>query len=518
MLALSAAGVALAGAGSYVVQRNRVDTRIDAALAQEVAEFRTLAETGVDPRTGQRLASIEDLFYVALLRNVPDAEEGILTLVEGEVAYYSPGGRAVQLELLPEVVDAVRGLRTQDGVRLDTVDTAIGQVRYAAVPVSVEDEERAGVYVVGIARQLAQAQTVDSARIFAVIAALALVVVALVSWFVAGRLLAPVRTLRETAQRISETDLGERITVTGHDDISDLARTFNGMLDRLESAFSVQRQLLDDVGHELRTPITIVRGHLELLDGADAEEVEETRGLVLDELDRMNRMVDDLLLLAKARRPDFLRWSDLDVAPLVDEVMDKARGLAERDWRLDARAEVTVAGDPQRLTQALLQLAANAVRYTDPGDVVAFGSAATDTEVRIWVRDTGPGIPADDRERIFTRFARGRGARDADGSGLGLPIVAAIAEAHGGRVELASEPGAGAVFAVALPRPVSSVAEPDGGDDAAAADTLEIPVRRSVRVDEAIRAGDTLGPGEAGRDRTEVPERGAARHRAEADG
>jgi signal transduction histidine kinase len=188
------------------------------------------------------------------------------------------------------------------------------------------------------------------------------------------------------------------------------------------------------------------------MDGADPHDVGETRALVLDELDRMNRLVDDLLLLAKARRPDFLRWGVVSVADLVDDVLDKARALAERNWQVEARAGGEVSGDAQRLTQALLQLAANAARYTGPGDLVALGSATAGSEVRLWVRDTGPGVAEEDRERIFTRFARGRGARGAEGAGLGLPIVAAIAEAHGGRIELATAPGEGATFAVVLPR------------------------------------------------------------------
>lgn len=452
VLSVTAIGMTLAGATSYAVQRARVDARIDASLAQEVAEFRTLAETGLDPRSGQPFTSINDLFYVALLRNVPDRDESLLTLVDGEVAYYSAGNRPVQLHTLPPVIEAARAAGGSTRVRLDTVPTRIGDIRYAAVPVTLAGEPGEGVYVVGIARDLVQGEVADNARTFAVVAGLTLALVALISWLVAGRLLAPIRLLRETTQRITETDLSERIEVSGHDDLSDLARTVNGMLDRLEAAFSGQRQFLDDVGHELRTPITVVRGHLELMDSADAAEVAETKALVLDELDRMNRMVTDLILLAKSRQPDFLTSTDVEVAPLVDEVLDKARGLASRRWTMDARADVTVAADPQRLTQALLQLAANAARFTEEGDVIAFGSSADDGAVRLWVRDSGPGVPDGEVERVFTRFARGHEARGGEGAGLGLPIVAAIAEAHGGRVELASRAGFGATFTIVLPR------------------------------------------------------------------
>ncbi|MFP5334880.1 MAG: sensor histidine kinase [Actinomycetes bacterium] len=474
LVLVAALGLALAGTASYVVQSNVVDRRVDRALTQEVAEFRTFASTGLDPTTGQRFTTLQTLFFAALQRNVPDENEGFLTLVDGEVAYYSPGRRPVRLQTLPEVVEAASRVRPGDDVRVQTVATSVGDVRMATVPVSVAGGTSAGVYVVGVGRDLEQAEALDVARTYALVAVAALLLVALVGWLVSGRLLQPVRALRETAQRITDTDLGQRIEVTGHDDLSDLARTFNGMLDRLQLAFAAQRELLDDVAHEMRTPVTILRGHVELMDAGDARDVAETRALVLDELDRMNRLVDDLLVLAKARRPDFLRWGVVHVATLVDDVLDKARPLGERRWRLDGRADVVVAGDPQRLTQALLQLAANAAAWTLPGDEVALGSSSDEHEVRLWVRDTGPGVAPEDRERIFDRFGRGAavaGVDGVDGTGLGLPIVAAIAEAHGGRVELDSAPGRGSTFTVVLPAPT-----PDPGEDLPAAPASDVPV------------------------------------------
>ena len=156
-------------------------------------------------------------------------------------------------------------------------------------------------------------------------ALLALLVVTLGAWSVSGRLLAPVRQLRTTAQEITDTDLSRRIPVEGHDDISDLVRTVNAMLDRLDGAFATQRTFLDDAGHELRTPVTVLRGHLELLDPYDHQDVTTTRELLLDEIDRMSRLVDDLIVLAKAGRPDFLRPAPTDVGVLTDQVLDKAR-------------------------------------------------------------------------------------------------------------------------------------------------------------------------------------------------
>jgi len=471
---VAALGLALAGAASYVVQRNAVDNRVDRSLSQEVAEFRGFADTGVDPTTGAPFTSLRDLFYVALQRNVPDEYEAFLTTVDGRVAYYSAGARPLQLQDHPEITAAAAGVGPTDRVRVRTVATSVGDVRLALVPVGIDGSTEQGVYVVGVGRDLEQAHVLDVTRTYAVAALLALALVALVAWLVAGRLLRPVRVLRETAQRITDTDLDERIEVTGHDDLSDLTRTVNGMLDRLQAAFATQRELLDDVGHELRTPITVLRGHVELVDPQDPQDVAETRALVLDELDRMNRLVDDLLMLAKARRPDFLRWSVVDVAPLVDEVVDKARPLGDRRWLVDQRCDAVVAGDPQRLTQALLQLVANATAWTGQGDVVALGSASDGHEVRLWVRDTGPGVAPEDVDRIFSRFVRGSGSGGVDGTGLGLPIVAAIADAHGGRVEVRSEPGSGATFTLVLPapRPVPSDADTEPIETAGPVDGL----------------------------------------------
>ena len=159
------------------------------------------------------------------------------------------------------------------------------------------------------------------------------VVVAVGAYVVSGRLLRPIRDLRDTARDIGESDLTRRITATGNDDLTDLTVTFNEMLDRLDSAFSTQRQFLDDVGHELKTPITIVRGHLELMDSTDVDEVTATRELVLDEMDRMGRLVEELILLAKTRRPDFVHLEPTDLGALTDILLDKMRGLATATGR-----------------------------------------------------------------------------------------------------------------------------------------------------------------------------------------
>jgi two-component system, OmpR family, sensor kinase len=271
------------------------------------------------------------------------------------------------------------------------------------------------------------------------------------AFVIAGRVLAPLRELTDTARSITETDLTRRIEVVGHDEVAEAGRTFNAMLDRLQAAFATQKSFVADAGHELRTPITIIRGHLELL-GDDAQERRETVTLVCDELDRMSRFVDDLLLLAQAEQADFVQPSDVDLDALTEELMAKASALAPRDWQLESVGFGRLHADRQRLTQAVMQLAQNAVQHTAEGDRIAIGSSLRDGHARLWVRDRGPGVAQADRDRIFDRFARGSGARRSAGAGLGLTIVSAIAEAHGGSVRLEpAGPDGGALFTVTIP-------------------------------------------------------------------
>lgn len=186
--------------------------------------------------------------------------------------------------------------------------------------------------------------------------------------------------------------------------------------------------------------------------GDDPAEREETIRLVTDELDRMSRIVEDLLLLAKAERPDFVTPEPVQLAELTADVYVKARTLGERDWQLAEVADVEAELDAQRITQAMVQLAQNAVQHTAPGQSVRIGSRADGQRVELYVADSGCGVQPQDAHVIFERFRRGTSRRGARGSGagLGLSIVRAIAEAHGGRVGLRATEGGGATFVLAL--------------------------------------------------------------------
>jgi len=267
---------------------------------------------------------------------------------------------------------------------------------------------------------------------------------------VTGRLLSPIRHMRETADAITLTDLSPRLPTQGNDDISDLSRTVNSMLDRLEGSVDVQRQLLDDVRHELKTPITIVRGHLELMDPADAEDVANTREIGISELDRMTRLVEDIDLLATVEG-DAYTMKDVDLGALTARVGELVAVIPDHAWSVEAHAHGVVTGDHDRLLQAWLQLADNAAKYTPAGSPIEIGSASDETGARLWVTDHGVGIPPAARHRIFRRFDRAHGKRTVGGSGLGLAIVDAITKGHHGRCVVTDTAGGGATFTIHLP-------------------------------------------------------------------
>jgi two-component system OmpR family sensor kinase len=431
---------------TYEVLLNRLDHRIDAELTQEAAELRKLAG-GNDPETGRKFGpNVRRLFRVYLQRNVPDRNEALITFVGREPFLRSRPVVPYLLDRDREIVARWSSIRAPDRGR---VDTPAGGVEYLAIPVRSAGKTL-GVFVAAIFIEREKADAESAVRAAGLVGLGLLLVGSLLAWRIADRVVRPVTALTDTARSISETDFGVRIPVRGRDQVAQLAARFNEMLDRLEHAFASQRRFIDDAGHELKTPLTIVRGHLELLD-SDPEEREAALTIVMDELDRMARIVEDLLLLANHGRPDFLSLGPVNVGALSDELYAKATALAPREWVLETRARGTIVADRQRLTQAVVQLAENAARYSDERGKIALGSRIDDGEARFWVRDAGPGIPREKQEAIFQRFRRLSGPPRSDGVGLGLAIVKAIAEAHQGRVELVSRPGYGATFTVVIP-------------------------------------------------------------------
>lgn len=433
-----------------------VTNRANDDVAQEIEEFRTFTDEGVDPETSKPFTSAERLLTVYLSRQRPGTGEAIVGYVgdSGVVTTsLGPGAPSVETYDLTRDPDVIRAAEQKTS---GTEDTHAGELRWARTVVDVRGGDDA-MLLVGVFTDTARDEADRTVRTLALVSLVALLFAGVVSWLVAGRLLRPVRLVHEAAEEITEQDLTRRIDV-GDDDVSGLAETFNRMLDRLEEAFRAEQRFVDDAGHELRTPITVIRGHLELMDD-DPESREATLRIVTQELDRMGRIVTDLLALAKADRPDFIRATDdVDVSVLTISLDAKISALADRRWQVSRVAEGTARLDSQRITQAVLQLAQNAVQHTAEGDAITLASDVVDDPhlgraLAISISDTGPGVPEADRERIFQRFAHGEppDGRRHSGAGLGLAIVRAIAEGHGGRVDVGGTPGEGAVFTLVVP-------------------------------------------------------------------
>lgn len=464
ILVVTALGMTVAGSAAYLLQRERVFAEIDEELLAAVEAARGIVtgatvatSAGETDTTDTPTPDVEPPAYTTVndaLRDImtgiiPGRNESSIALIDGRPAWTPPAAVPIDLDDDPAFLE--RAWREADD-GIVTIGTAFideGAIRYITVPVAIEGDPARGAYVTAYQIQ-GELDDIDSAfTTYALLALGTLVVVGVAGWFVAGRLLRPIRELTTAAARITGTDVSERIPVNGNDDISALTATINDMFGRIDAALTSQRQLLDDVRHELKTPITIVRGHLELLNPRKPTEVVATRDIAIDELDRMSELVSDIDALAQAERGKVLT-EPTDVADLTMSVFSKARAIPDHEWELEESAEGVAPLSPSRITQAWLQLADNAAKYSPDGTTIRMGSHLYDGAVELWVADEGPGIPEEFQERIFERFGRVDSGRGIAGSGLGLPIVAAIARAHGGYVSLDSSP-AGSRFGIVIP-------------------------------------------------------------------
>ncbi|WP_435298672.1 sensor histidine kinase [Timonella sp. A28] len=451
MIVLVTVVLAAASVTLYVLQHRAMVTRIDDSLKHSVRSFNVLVNSGVDPRTGEPFASTVDLMYVALQSTLPDTNEGMIATLGNTTRWTAPDGAEVRLEDDPEFLSwAVNSALATDAVYLRTVHTTSTSYRAVVLRARIASSNDIGRVVFAYDLDAERSELNATFLPFVWVSSGLLALAAVCAWFIVGRLLRPVSVLRETAQHITETDLTRRIAVSGTDDLAELSRTFNSMLDRVEAAVDSNKRLVDDVGHELRTPVTIIRGNLELLDPTDVDDVRTTREIALDELDRMSVLISDLLLLAKSDHNDFLRLAPVHVDDVVDEVAVKAELLGDRVWVRRGSSQAVVLADKQRLTQALLQLCENAVKYSQPGSTVTLELDHTDNHVVISVIDEGIGVSEDDQTHIFARFVRGTNVSGITGSGLGLAIVSAIVDAHDGALSVSSTPGEGSAFSVSL--------------------------------------------------------------------
>lgn len=477
ILTVASIGLLIVGGLTLMAQRAMVIGDVNDALAAQKNSFIALtgaegAPVAVDPLASEQagdivttepqmfeaddFTSLSEFLHAAVGRLVPGRNASAVALIDGEPRFRTPPSEGFDVSGNADVVaQAARVTKPTTS----SSETEEGLVRFVAIPVTIAGDSQAGVYVYAIDLRAELAPVDRAVLIYAATALATLAAIALVGWFVIGRLLSPMRRLRETADSITLTELGARIPTVGNDDMSQVTVAVNSMLDRLEGSVDVQRQLLDDVRHELKTPITIVRGYLEMMDTSDAVDVNSARDIGIAELDRMTRLVDDIDLLATVEGGQFT-MGPVDVSTLTAKVGELVVAIPGHEWMIDAQGSGTVEGDPDRLVQAWLQLADNAAKYADEGSPIEIGSDVDGLGARLWVQDHGPGIPPAARHRIFRRFDRAHVRRSVGGSGLGLAIVDAITKQHGGNCTVSDTPGGGATFTIHLPlRPGAPVSE-----------------------------------------------------------
>ena len=439
------------GLGSWLVVQALEDRLVDnvdeqfvsGALSEDIR--RELAQR---PRLGPRPRDVVDeRRQLALV--VHDASGAVVrSLAAGTLAD-------------PEPLPDGSGLEPGDGI--ETVDS-VGDdgPRYRAVAIETVD---GGRVVVGLSLADVDATLREARRILRVVGVVAVAMVAALCWWFIRRAFAPIDGMIATAGRIADGDLTERTGVTDDDsEVGRLGAALDTMLDRIEAAVADMtaseermRRFVADASHDLRTPLTSVRGYAELYRQAadDPEAVARSMERIEAEAVRMSRLVDDLMVLARLDQQREVARTPVDLSRLVGEAVDAARTVdGERTYDVDIPIGSMVEGDPDRLRQVFDNLLANARAHTPPGTTVDVSVVDGDPAVvRVVVEDDGPGFSDVDRAHAFDRFWRSTRADEnpVEGSGLGLSIVSAIVQAHGGTVTLDPSGSGGARFTVSLP-------------------------------------------------------------------
>ena len=425
----------LVAAGAFVYLRFQADLKrtLDAGLRSRADAL--LAATG--ELGGATLIEADEAF-AQVLGPEGDVLDASSVLADGPMIAVD------ELGALPAFVEGI--VSTSDGpVPARILAVAVDDGRVLLVGSAVEDQEDA------LARL---------AALMALGGAIALVLVVAVIWLVVGAALRPVEAMRAEAAAISASELGRRLPVRGSgDELARLGETLNAMLARLEESIERERRLVDDASHELRTPLANLKAELDLaLRGSrNAEEMESALRSASEETDRMARLAEDLLVLARADRGRLpVRRELVDVAQLVGRTVDPfGARAAVRGVALDTRVSEGLVGDLDelRMVQALGNLVDNALRASPEGGRVVIEAAREDGGLRFEVRDTGSGFPPAFLPNAFEAFARPDDSRSRPdgGAGLGLAIVRAVVEAHGGIAEASNAPGGGASVVLTIP-------------------------------------------------------------------
>jgi len=334
-----------------------------------------------------------------------------------------------------------------------------GRLRVLTVPL-VAGNRQEGILQVGTRMDVVNATQQTLLEVLLIGTSVAIVAAGLAAWLSSRQAMHPLDNVTKAALQItSADDLSRRIPYRGspNDEVGQLVAAFNQTLSRLENLFSTQRRFLADVGHELRTPLTVIKGNVGLM--RKIKEFDEESLLTIeDEVDRLTRMVGDLLLLAQAESGKIpLAHEVVELDTLLLEVLNQMQVLAHDRVKLSLGDidQVLVCGDRDRLKQVIVNLLGNAINYTPKGGEIVVGLGKVGERAQLTVTDNGPGIAPEDLPHIFERFYRSEKSRtrqrDGKGFGLGLSIAYWIVRNHGGRIEVNSTFGKGTTFCVWLP-------------------------------------------------------------------
>jgi two-component system, OmpR family, sensor kinase len=428
----------------------RLRSQIDDQLKTQAAEWRQF-RSGADLSPAAALERTAERFIASQRYHA----ESLINVIQVN------GGRTVSNN--PEILAREDGREEGPGgpvgllnspVGISTASVAeAGSMRVLAQPI-VSNGRRVGTLrVANPLTPLAQAQS-SLRRTFVIVGILAVVLAAIAGVALATLISAPLRRITTVAAAATEGDLSKRAgPISARGEVGVLATAFDEMLERLERAFKRQRDFVSDASHELRTPLSVLRAQIELLDRETDERIRHEGTITLvRRLDELDRLVGDMLTLASAEAGELVEPRPIDLEDFFEDVRRDLPLFGERDFHVDA-VSGTLDADPDRLTQVLRNLVRNAVAHTSPGDRVEVAARALDGRLEISVRDTGPGIPAEEIGQIFERFHRldRSRSRDSGGTGLGLAIARAIVEAHGGQIRAESTPSHGAAFRIELP-------------------------------------------------------------------
>jgi len=334
--------------------------------------------------------------------------------------------------------------------------------RVLSVPLKLDMGFSAVVQVI-VSRSRARGALNALRLLLILLAPAAAAVGALAAALVGGRMMAPLGSMVETLRRITERRLDERVRAPNESrELTELANAFNTMMDRVELAFEEQLRFTDDAAHQLRTPLTVLRGELELAlkHARSSDEYERVLESNLEEVERMVRLVGRMLDLARLEAGKVeVATEPVRIDAVLRELADDFKPLAEEqrmNFDLSALRPANVRGDPLRLYQAFMSIMENALRYSPPGSHIEMASSQNEQGATVSIRDHGKGIPPDEFESIFLRFHRGRNA-EGPGYGIGLSLAASVLRIHGGSLRASNHPEGGAVFTAVFPSPTPSL-------------------------------------------------------------